>query len=223
MNNLSIGLEKILEINNKLAQALHYPDEGLTQALLSGSFVGELYDALELVGLEHLRREVEEIQHFISLFNSDEALRLELQKDYTRMFFASRPRLVHLFESAYKEGKLYQNSTFCVARLYHGFGFEFHTEFNLPPDHVAVEMDFVGYLISWEVKNLRDGNLNEAGRFAETIHNMLEEHLGSFVDQFADRLEKSCKTQFYKSVAKILEGYMSFLIGKEPYLRQMQP
>ena len=58
---------------------------------------------------------------------------LDLEKDYTWMCFASKPRQVYLFESVYREGKLLQESTFEIARLYFEAGLQLTETFTLPP------------------------------------------------------------------------------------------
>ncbi len=87
------------------------------------------------------------LKNYVGAFSEVEALLLELQKDYTWMCFASKPRLVPLFESVYREGKLYQESTFEIARLYHHAGLEVAEKFKLPPDHIALELEFMAYLL----------------------------------------------------------------------------
>ena len=52
---------------------------------------------------------------YTELPDSAEDIRLALEKEYTWMCFASKPRLLYLFESVYREGKLLQESTFDIA------------------------------------------------------------------------------------------------------------
>ena len=87
------------------------------------------------------------------------ALLVEIEKDYTRMCFASKPRLVYLFESVYREGKLYEESTFQIARLYYDAGLKVEEAFRLPPPTtIAVELEFMAFLAFKETEGIRTGD-----------------------------------------------------------------
>jgi TorA maturation chaperone TorD len=182
-----------------LSKALDYPGEELAQTLAKGGLVenltGDLWD---------------ELREYIKSFKSAEELLLDLQKDYTRLCYVSKPRLVPLFESVYKEGKLYQDSTFDIARLYDEAGLRPEEEFNLPPDHITLELEFMSYLIYQEIeaiKNRHEENEQLALRLqSETIKN----HLGVFGLGFADKLEQHCRSPFYKSAAGILRDFIEY-------------
>ena len=95
---------------------MNYPDEGITSEIVAGKFATELAGVLQVP----LRNLAEGLSVYTGGAAGD--LLLELERDYTWMFFASKPRVAYLFGSVYGEGKLYQESTFAITRLYYEAG-----------------------------------------------------------------------------------------------------
>jgi putative dimethyl sulfoxide reductase chaperone len=192
-----------------LAEALNYPVEETLSAILLWEFAAEISEAAEAqpkpvkeaVGqLEKVSQETP--QDFKEWF-------LALEKDYTRMFLASRPRLVHLFESVYKEGKLFQESTFEIARIYNQAGLAPKEEFKLPPDHIALEFELMAYLAFQETEALRQRNQENAEYAVFLQEKVLNEHLRSFALNVAEKMSAHAKTEFYRSVAELIRVFLS--------------
>lgn len=200
-------LEAKAALYSLLAQAFNYPDEKLVAALTGGEFTDELGEVLHTVddaavvkqALSELKKEYghTSVQKSVVL--------LELEKDYTRMFFASKPRLAHLFESVYREGKLLQESTFDIARLYVDAGLMLNDDFRLPPDHIAVELEFLSFLFFKEIEGLNAGKQDIVDYARELQGRVLTDHLRPFALNIAERVTKHARTCFYRSVATILQ------------------
>jgi putative dimethyl sulfoxide reductase chaperone len=192
-----------------LAESLNYPVEELSLALLSKKLLAEMRDAVgdqpndlkaAFNGLERVSQDTSK---------DPKELLLDLEKDYTRMFLASRPRLVHLFESVYKEGKLFQESTFEIARIYHQAGLTPREEFRLPPDHIALEFELMSYLAFQETEAKRAGNKENAEYASLLQEKVLNEHLRSFALTVAEKMAGNAQTEFYKVVAQIIQAVIS--------------
>lgn len=181
-----------------LSKILDYPGEELIDSLLHDGFLQNI-DSREAVDLQEYLR---------SYGSSNNKLLLELQKDYTRLCFVSKPRLVPLFESVYKEGKLYQDSTFDIARLYDEAGLRLGEEFKLPPDHITLELEFMSYLIYQELEAIKTGNKENEELAIRLQKETVMNHLGDFGLQFADKLYEHSHTPFFKNVAGILREFM---------------
>lgn len=195
--------EKKSRLFSLLAQALNYPDMKLVERIRGGEFGAELIEALQPFSLNGLGKKVAALKDILAGSSSEETL-LDLERDYTWMCFASKPRLVYLFESVYKEGKLLQESTFEIARLYYEAGLNVEKGFQLPPDHIAVELEFMAYLGFNEAEALREGD-QEKIEFARRLEReALDRHLRSFGLSFSERMEKHAKTDFYRIMAKVL-------------------
>ena len=193
-----------------LAQSLNYPDGDLVDGLIQGSFTEQAAVALEALGIGSMANDLKTLEEEYAGREADRAaLLVEIEKDYTRMCFASKPRLVYLFESVYREGKLYEESTFQIARLYYDAGLKVEEAFRLPPDHIAVELEFMAFLAFKETEGIRTGDEKIRGYAVELRNKTLDEHLRPFALTLAERLGKHARTNFYRTVAGILTVLLS--------------
>lgn len=194
-----------------LAQALNYPDGDLVENLCRGDHIGKIIEAFNALGIKGLEGYLEALQKECTGPSVDrEALLLEMEKDYTWMCFASKPhRLVYLFESVYNEGKLFDESTFSIARLYYEAGLKVDEEFRLPPDHIAVELEFMSFLCFKEVEGIKAGDSKITDYAAELQKRTLDEHLHRFALTVAANLGKHAKTSFYQGTAKVMTALFS--------------
>jgi TorA maturation chaperone TorD len=188
-----------------LAKAMNYPDDKLADAIANGEFAEALAGALEDLGQGSIASDVRQ-------FGRDmrrkpikrESLLLELEKDYTWMFFASKPRAAYLFESVYREGKLLQDSTFEIAGLYRDAGLVLNEDFRLPPDHIAVELEFLSFLFFKELEGSKKEKQEVVAYARELQAAVVDRHLRLFARNVAERLTQHAKTPFYKTVARVL-------------------
>ena len=203
LNHIETGNR--LTIYSALAEALNYPSQELAVGLKSGDFARQLSHALQALELNNLSDQLSDLgNEYTELPQSAEDIRLALEKEYTWMCFASKPRLVYLFESVYREGKLLQESTFDIARLYYEAGLKMDENFQLPPDHIAVEMEFMAYLCHNELEARQQGDKEKedyAGALQKTV---LDNHLAAFACQFAEKLGLYAESDFYKTMAWII-------------------
>ncbi|HEX3011683.1 MAG TPA: molecular chaperone TorD family protein [Syntrophomonadaceae bacterium] len=202
---MDIDTERIENLNNNMmvfswmSKAVDYPDEKFAEDLTRGQFIHNLSD-----------EKARAIKEYTDAFESADELLLDLQKDYTRMCFVSKPRLVPLFESVYKEGKLYQDSTFQIARLYDKAGIKLGKEFKLPPDHITLELEFMSYLIFQEIEAIKNGNKENEDMALQLQKEIMDKHLIKFGLSLGDRLTQHAKTRFYHGLGDILKDFLQF-------------
>ncbi len=94
--------------------------------------------------LSQIRSIADEIPHYRSMAERILTMPLEdVQTEYTKLFVTDHPRL-HCppYESYYREGTVYGNSSVEVRELYEKFGLEYSFE-GEPPDHISVELEFL--------------------------------------------------------------------------------
>ncbi|MDD2585802.1 MAG: molecular chaperone TorD family protein [Syntrophomonadaceae bacterium] len=185
-----------------LSKVLDYPGEKLAESLVKGEIIDDLEGS-----------EFDEVKKYIKSFAATDELLLDLQKDYTRLCFVSKPRLVPLFESVYKEGKLYQDSTFEIARLYDEAGLALGEEFKLPPDHITLELEFMSYLIYQEIEALKSDNKDNEELALRLQKETMINHLGDFGLSFADKLQQHSQTPFFKTLSDILKQTIEYELG----------
>lgn len=201
-----LGPENRHIIYSHMAKALNYPDQDLVTKLLDHSFVHPLLDILETMEKPDTKEYITQFQEvFNQTTNNPETLLLELEKDYTRMCFASKPRQVYLFESVHREGKLLQESTFEIARLYYEAGLKMDDSFDMPPDHIATEFEFMDYLCFKEIEGINTGD-EEKKKYSQKLQNqVLEAHLGSFASKVGKALETHARTPFYTAIGRFIK------------------
>ena len=197
-----------------LAKGFEYPDGELVASLTAPKpeerFLWRLEQAAGLMGEGTLAGNLQAMEDFIDIYSDPKVLLLELEKDYTRACFASRPRLVPLFESVYKEGKLLQDSTFEVARLYYEAGLQAEEKFDLPPDHIAVELEFMSYLCFQHIEGLQKADDGLVAKAVELQRELLDEHLLDFATSFAKKFQQHGRTPFYRNLASCLEEVIAW-------------
>ncbi len=173
--------QQILEIEpevraflfDALSRLLDYPDADLINQIQDPAFIENFRTALQKASGGD-----EPVSLFASLVDTDsDHLLLELQKEYTHLCFASKPRLVHLFESVYRTGKLMQDCTFDIARLYYDAGLSISDDFDLLPDHISLELEFMSYLGLQESQALSSGDTSKATFARDFQHKVLTHHL----------------------------------------------
>lgn len=204
-NKPIIELEARAGIFSLLAQAFNYPDRELILSLRKGAFPAALLSAVGcLPSAASVSEDIAAITNeYTGSGKGDDELLLELEKDYTHMFFSSKPRLVYLFESVYNEGKLLQESTFQIARLYYDAGLRPAEHFKMPPDHIAVEFEFLSYLYFNEIKAIETNN-RENAEFARKLRgDVINHHLATFGRTFAEKVAIHGRTVFYRMMGKI--------------------
>jgi TorA maturation chaperone TorD len=206
-----IGLQARAALFNLLAQAFNYPDQLLVEKLVSGEFTAALDEALGILEPEAAWTDrIAALEGKYTAAGQDKAnLLLELEKDYTRLFFSSKPRLVYLFESVYKEGKLLQESTFEIARLYVEAGLNLVDDFKLPPDHIAVELEFLAYLYYNELNAVKKGNTENEALAQKLQKEALEKHLTNFGLTLAEKVVAHAAADFYKTMAAIAASILA--------------
>jgi len=204
-------LEAKAALHSLLAQAMNYPDAKLVDSLRKGKFAGALCEPLAVLGDTSLKEVIEKCgaEYQRSDAAAKHELLLDLERDYTRMFFSSKPRLAYLFESVYREGKLLQESTFEIARLYRDAGLVLQEDFRLPPDHIAVELEFLSFLAFQEIEGLKTGNNEKADYARELEERVINEHLRAFALNVAERVAQHARTLFYRTIAQVLKRYYS--------------
>ena len=217
---MKTSVEEITELraeaalNSLLAQAINYPAAELVESLRDGTFMTTLRESLAALGDTSLTSAIDSCAKEYRQNEPDrEAILLDLERDYTRMFFASKPRLAYLFESVYREGKLLQESTFEIAGLYRDAGLVVTEDFRLPPDHIAIELEFYSFLLFKEIEGIESGKKDVVDYARELQKTVLDKHLQPFALNVAERVEKHAQTAFFRTVAQALQRYFSHVVS----------
>jgi TorA maturation chaperone TorD len=123
--------------------------------------------------------------------------------DHARLFVGPFALLTPPYGSVYLEGerRLMGDSTLAAGECYTEAGLEVSADFNGTPDHIAVELEFMHFLVVKELEALAGGNPDRAQNFSQKQRAFLERHLAAWVPDFSRSVEEQAQTQFYQGLA----------------------
>ncbi len=148
-----------------------------------------------------------------SYFVSDGASKLDLDRDYAKVFCgagSTNCTAAYPFESLYtsKERLLMQEARDSVLKWYARHGLGKASSWKDCEDHLAVELEFLVYLIGESIAALEKGDIEWARALAKEQQGFMAEHLVNWVPTFATQVVKHARTDFYQGAALMLEGYL---------------
>ena len=156
------------------------------------------------------------LEDLLSRLSEDSCLDL-LGVEFDRLFNVPGSGYVYPWASAYELGNnmIFRESTLEVRRKYAARGFQAKAKGHFPEDHVAMMLDFLGYL-SLEAFDAFCAEDDEAVRLIlEDQAKFLDEHFGGWFPEFVEKVEACDRTGFYAAAARDLrtfeEGDRAFL------------
>jgi DMSO reductase family type II enzyme chaperone len=121
-----------------------------------------------------------------------------------------------LYESAYREEETSSRDiTEELLRFYDHFNVKLSDKEKDYPDHLAVELEFMGFLAKKEADAVEQGRDPAAYRRAQL--DFLERHLDRWVHRLAERVQERVREPFYRGVSSFLG---EFLMCHLLYLRE---
>lgn len=122
---------------------------------------------------------------------SDEEFYSLLAVEYTRLFINATPKVpCPPYESMYRENVIMGGSTLDVIDSFSRAGLKVAGNFSDLPDHVAVELEFLYYLM-------------DCG-YTQEYASFMKEHFSTWVPKFCEEVEKNDRIGFYRHAARIL-------------------
>ena len=167
------------------------PDAALLDALLDGVSADEAEDALA--------------EFYAEARDGDrEQLRTDIAADYNQLFLGMSAHPVAPYESVYtsEEGLLMQEARDEALAAYRTWGLAVPDSFDLPEDHVALELELMALLADRTAEAARAGNADEAAELVAAQRAFADEHL-AWVAPLADDVQKHARTAFYYGVAAL--------------------
>ena len=135
----------------------------------------------------------------------------ELSVEHAKLFVGPYELLAPPYGSVYlDEGKrVMGNSTIAVKQMYQEYGLKLADDFKELPDHIAVELEFMYYLI-YKMLEAEQQADNAAGeRYAAGQRQFLKIHLSPFVAALCARIDAGTASNFYKSLSACLCAFIT--------------
>lgn len=152
----------------------------------------------------------------IPAHGNQEAVIEDLAVEFASLFYGVGENPVNVHESVYlgDEHILYEAQYFEVVEFYQHWGYEKRQHFNEPEDHVANELDFLGFMLSGAAWALEKGDPEECQRRLAAVKAFAAEHLGRWGDDFCRSMQKASAYPLYLGAAYLTSGLLE-LIAEE--------
>lgn len=141
----------------------------------------------------------------------------DLLIEYAKLFVGPNELIAPPYGSIYldKERKVMGDSTIKTVELYHEAGLEISKDFKELPDHIAVELEFMYYLIFKEVDAIKKSDIVVANKFRDMQHKFLRYFLGLWINSFCEKIKNGTENEFYQSLAECVSAFVINSVSDE--------
>lgn len=131
-----------------------------------------------------------------------------LRVDHAKLFVGPFALQAAPYGSVYleRQGRLMGDSTLRVRAAYRHEGLEL-AQLDAP-DHIAIELEFMHYLVAKGVARLPSGTAPSRHGWLIKQRRFLDENLASWVEPFAARVIENASTTFYRRLAHQTEAFV---------------
>lgn len=133
----------------------------------------------------------------------------EMLVEYSALFLGPFEIPAIPYASVYLEKgrRLMGDSSMAVKKLYKQAGVA--QEVEGPPDHIALELEFMNFLLLKQVECRENGNGEEEAEYLRFEHLFLSEFLAGWMVPFANAIREGSKSPFYLALADLLVIFVS--------------
>jgi len=135
--------------------------------------------------------------------------------DFEALFRVPGPRYLSPYESVYRSQGVGGRGCLCgpeaaaAERLYLREGLEPMAGFSELPDHVGVELEFMGYLCGQALDALRSGDQDLLEKYRRRQRHFFTEHVDTWVKLLAERLASQAQTSLYRFLGNFLNLFLT--------------
>lgn len=187
-NDATVNKKSLMIFYYCLAQGFNYPTLELVQMIKEETFADVITAAAGQLGLE-VASAVEQLKNSSCGFQSEDELLSELQSEYTYLFINAPGQLpAPPYASVYlSKDQLCGLRIHEVLEFYRAAGVGVPASFSDLPDHLAVELEFMVYLLQNNLLELRE--------------QFLKEHFLLWVPAFSAKVQQAARQEFYRQLA----------------------
>lgn len=148
--------------------------------------------------------------------NSEEKLLDELSEEFAALFIV--PGGIKPYESVGLKGLLCQEPSFEVEEFYKRCGLEVKGESGLLPDHLGMELLFIGYLAGKEAEAWDNNDDETAAKWLDYENDFFETHINRWVLDFLRDMERLSFHPFYEGLSQLT---LRFIESEKIYLNAL--
>ena len=136
----------------------------------------------------------------------------DLMVEYARLFVGPYELKAPPYGSVYldQERRVMGDSTMEVIKIYKEAGLSIDQDFKELPDHIAVELEFMYYLIYQEAEALEKGQSDKALALRETQELFLNRFIKPWVFHFCAKIKESMDSKFYDALANCVSVFIRY-------------
>lgn len=139
----------------------------------------------------------------------DAQLLEELAVEYAALFLGPGGHISpHESVQIEEHGGYWGDATTAMHRFITETGIEFDSDYNGIPDHISVELEFMGELARRESLAWQQQNTAAAGNCLAYQRDFLDEHLRLWVDKFCTRVVETAELSLYRDVAQVTAEFV---------------
>ncbi|NCO83788.1 MAG: hypothetical protein COW90_01290 [Nitrospirae bacterium CG22_combo_CG10-13_8_21_14_all_44_11] len=136
----------------------------------------------------------------------------ELAIEYARLFIGPQNPPAVPYASFYlsESHSLMTDETIDVRKQYLEAGMAVKELYNIPDDHIGIELEFVYYLTQKTIELFEQEQREKAARLFEIRGDFLTKHMSQWVPLFVEKILNSTPEDFYKGAAYMLRESVEF-------------
>lgn len=196
------------------AECFHLPNKALPTRLAS------LEKNLGLLGSEAF-------SHALLLRHQDQGPgdMEKLRVDFARLFVGPYSLFAPPYGSVYleKDHRVMENSTIDVRERYREAGLDISENFKDAPDHIAAELEFMYFLIFNEIEAIQSDAPEIACDHLFRQRSFLQNHLGLWAGDFARKVKRHAKNDFYHNLATALQIFIAEDLAEISNIKLSEP
>lgn len=127
---------------------------------------------------------------------------LSVEREYHRLFLGPRRPLAPPFESVYADGVAFGPSAVRLLAELREAGLEPSPGFRLPPDHVAVELEYLAHLVRRAEDAAASGDRDAEAEWRSRARGFSDGHLNRWLPQLLRRLASAAPGSPYESLVR---------------------
>lgn len=225
--NMTEEIKRIAQVRGNiytlLSQSLMLPSKELVNSIIDGSLHDALQGTLGLTEDEKIIQRLADLKDFgiqCEKLHLEEVLR-DMKTEYSRLFVGPGHLLAPPYESVYKtkdednkRGVVMGDSTIAVKNFYRSAGLELAKDFKDLPDHITLELHFMGYLCNLEFDKAHDGSEEDQASVRKMQADFLKIHLDSWILDFSQAVSIGTNSEFYSAIVELTERWIKIEVNE---------
>ena len=190
------------ECYNVLASCFYLPEKEL---LIREKPVDRLTSSLQHVCPDAAQHSVKMGKALLRY--SNEELSIAFSKLFVGPFGLRAPPYGSVYTD--EDRRIMGDSTVEIQKFYSQAGLTIRDDFNELPDHIAIELEFMYYLIFKEIKSLENSQNDLALECVRNQDIFLNKFLCRWVATFCKNIYEGTENEFYRSLANCVQTFVS--------------